>query len=162
MADHFGTLCIKGLNLNGRVLGISGMQIPVTSGEFDRRSTCMQCTYLTHWVIILTHWRRFLSYRNRSDDLQSKSVDWFLYDRNILHERLNCCCMQRFIYHTHPRSHPCSLLNKSWARCQTKKEKIRNIFRQLLPTNAFAKFKFWIKKSCYRLMEKLSNRFGKG
>ena len=123
MADHFGTLCIKGLNLNGRVLGISGMQIPVTSGEFDRRSTCMQCTYLTHWVIILTHWRRFLSYRNQSDDLQSKSVDWFLYDRNILHERLNCCCMQRFIYHTHPRSHPCSLLNKSWAWCQTKKKK---------------------------------------
>ena len=28
--------------------------------------------------------RKFLSYGNQSVDLQSKSVDWFLYDRNLL------------------------------------------------------------------------------
>ena len=28
-----------------------------------------------------------LSYRNQSIDLQSKSVDWFLYDTGLCHER---------------------------------------------------------------------------
>ena len=31
-------------------------------------------------------WRRSLSYRNQSIDLQSKSMDWFLYDRDFCHE----------------------------------------------------------------------------
>ena len=30
-----------------------------------------------------------LPYRNRSIDLQSKSMDWFLYDRDLRHERVN-------------------------------------------------------------------------
>ena len=30
-----------------------------------------------------------LSYRNQSIDLQSKSVDWFLYDRDLYQERVN-------------------------------------------------------------------------
>ena len=34
-------------------------------------------------------WRRSLPYRNQSIDLQSKSVDWFLYDRDFLNERVN-------------------------------------------------------------------------
>ena len=33
-------------------------------------------------------WRRFLSYRNRSTDLQSKSIEWFLYDRDLFHVTL--------------------------------------------------------------------------
>ena len=33
--------------------------------------------------------RRPLSYRNQSTDLQSKSMDWFLYDRGLRHERVN-------------------------------------------------------------------------
>ena len=33
--------------------------------------------------------RRSLSYRNQSIDLQSKSIDWFLYDKNLRHERVN-------------------------------------------------------------------------
>ena len=28
-------------------------------------------------------WRRYLSYRNQSINLYSKSVDWFLYDRDF-------------------------------------------------------------------------------
>ena len=35
-------------------------------------------------------WRRFLSYRNQSTDLQSKSVDWFLNDKDVSNERVNC------------------------------------------------------------------------
>ena len=34
-------------------------------------------------------WGRFLSYRNQSIDLLCKSLDWFLYDRDLLHERAN-------------------------------------------------------------------------
>ena len=33
--------------------------------------------------------RRPLSYRNQSIDLQSKSMDWFLYDNGLRHERVN-------------------------------------------------------------------------
>ena len=31
---------------------------------------------------------RSLSYKNQSIDLQSKSMDWFLYDRKLRHERV--------------------------------------------------------------------------
>ena len=34
-------------------------------------------------------WRRPLSYRNQSTDLQSKAMDWFLYDNSFRHERVN-------------------------------------------------------------------------
>ena len=33
-------------------------------------------------------WRRPLSYRNQSIDLRSKSMDWFLYDNGLCHERV--------------------------------------------------------------------------
>ena len=34
-------------------------------------------------------WRRSLSYKNQSIDLLYKSMDWFLYDRDLCHERVN-------------------------------------------------------------------------
>ena len=34
-------------------------------------------------------WQRSLSYRNQSIDLLSKSMDWFLYDRDLRHERVS-------------------------------------------------------------------------
>ena len=33
-------------------------------------------------------WRRPLSYRNQSIDLIRKSMDWFLYDNGLRHERV--------------------------------------------------------------------------
>ena len=33
-------------------------------------------------------WRRSISYRNQSIDLGSKSMDWFLYDNGLRHERV--------------------------------------------------------------------------
>ena len=33
-------------------------------------------------------WRRPLSYKNQSIDLQSKSMDWFLYDNGLRDERI--------------------------------------------------------------------------
>ena len=37
-------------------------------------------------------WRRPLSYRNQSIDLLHKSMDWFLYDNGLRHERVKCFC----------------------------------------------------------------------
>ena len=34
-------------------------------------------------------WRRPISYRNQSIDLLGKSMDWFLYDIGLCHERVN-------------------------------------------------------------------------
>ena len=34
-------------------------------------------------------WRRSLSYTNQSTDLLCKSMDWFVYDRGLCHERGN-------------------------------------------------------------------------
>ena len=33
-------------------------------------------------------WQRSLSYRSQIIDLQTKSVDWFLFDRDLRHERV--------------------------------------------------------------------------
>ena len=39
-------------------------------------------------VCLTLSWRRSLSYRNQSIDLQSKSMDWFLYDIGLRDERV--------------------------------------------------------------------------
>ena len=52
------------------------------------------------WMIVLSvtvlmvqgltlSWRRSKSYRNQSIDFQSKPIDWFLYDRDLRHERVD-------------------------------------------------------------------------
>ena len=41
---------------------------------------------------LILSWRRPLSYRNQSFDLRSKSMDWFLYDKGLRHERANWLC----------------------------------------------------------------------
>ena len=52
---------------------------------------CFIHTYLYHsfihsFIDLTLSWRRPLSYRNQSIDLQSKSMDWFLYDDGLRHE----------------------------------------------------------------------------
>ena len=43
-------------------------------------------------ILIYNHltlsWQRPLWYRNQSIDLPSKSMDWFLYDNGLRHERV--------------------------------------------------------------------------
>ena len=62
----------------------------------------MQCkiifTTFEVWVwqgfyLILSWWRP-LSYRNQSTELQSKSMDWFLYDSGLRHERVRSLIFQ--------------------------------------------------------------------
>ena len=48
------------------------------------------------WVKSLTlSWRRPLSYRNQSTDLLRKSMDWFLYDSGLRHERVKYVHVKR-------------------------------------------------------------------
>ena len=41
------------------------------------------------FLILTLSWRRPIPYRNQSTDLRSKSMDWFLYDIGLRHERVN-------------------------------------------------------------------------
>ena len=43
-------------------------------------------------TLLTLSWRRALSYRNQSIDLQSKLIDWFLYNNGLCHERVNRHC----------------------------------------------------------------------
>ena len=46
-------------------------------------------------------WRSSLLYGNQSNDLQNKSMDWFLYKRNFHYERVNAlllACIYRDIF----------------------------------------------------------------
>ena len=52
-------------------------------------------------------WRRPLSYRNESTDLQCKSVDWFLYDNSLRHEKVN------IIYLIQSTIHRCSMVKRN-------------------------------------------------
>ena len=48
---------------------------------YDKSYRCAQLQ-----VSLTLSWRRPLSYRNQSIDLQSKSMDWFLYDNDLMKE----------------------------------------------------------------------------
>ena len=44
-------------------------------------------------------WRRPLSYRKQSIDLLCKSMDWFLYDNGLRHERVKYIYFKNMPYH---------------------------------------------------------------
>ena len=43
----------------------------------------------TEQATLTLSWRRPISYRNQSIDLLRKSMDWFLYDIGLRHERVS-------------------------------------------------------------------------
>ena len=47
---------------------------------------CYFPPFISHSLTL--SWRRSLSYRKQSIDLLSKSVDWFLYDNGLRHDRV--------------------------------------------------------------------------
>ena len=57
----------------------------------------------TNWLTL--SWRRPLSYRKQSIDLPSKSMDWFLYDNGLRHEKVKRGCspfQPRAAFHIKP------------------------------------------------------------
>ena len=47
------------------------------------------CGMINNVMHLTLSYGRPLSYRNQSIDLHSKSMDWFLYDKDLRHERVN-------------------------------------------------------------------------
>ena len=47
--------------------------------------------------VLTLSWRRPLSYRNQSTDLLRKSMDWFLCDNGLRHERVKCLFFKKNI-----------------------------------------------------------------
>ena len=60
--------------------------------KFQKRLTCSKILLLGScsqcFLALTLSWRGPLSYRNQSIDLQSKSMDWFLFDNGLRHERV--------------------------------------------------------------------------
>ena len=68
-----------------------------------------------HHACLALSWRRSLSYRNQSIDLLCKSIDWFLYDRGLRHERVETLyfkCLLRFWVHLWQVIHETIVLKK--------------------------------------------------
>ena len=51
-------------------------------------------------LITTLSWRRPLSYRKQSIDLLHKSMDWFLYDNGLRHERVNFFVLVAWLAHS--------------------------------------------------------------
>ena len=56
--------------------------------DYDKIIDIYASKYPRRMLLTLSWWR-LLSYRNQSIGLQSKSMDWSLYDNNLHHERVN-------------------------------------------------------------------------
>ena len=61
---------------------------PVSRGFWWQISVLKKILFLICEKNLTLSWRRSLSYRNQSTDLQSKSMNWFLYDKDLRHERV--------------------------------------------------------------------------
>ena len=69
-------------------------------------------------------WRKSLSYRNQFIDLQSKSIDWFLYDKYLRHERVKRASVLTFQSRLH---HIISItVSKSWS-FESRGDEIKNL-----------------------------------
>ena len=60
---------------------------------YTLQNTITYLKVVKYWVftgrdLLTLSWRRSISYRNRFIDLQSKPMDWFLYDISLHHERV--------------------------------------------------------------------------
>ena len=60
----------------------------INTFEYEQRRLKMHFSSVNYWFLLTLSWRRPLSYRKQSIDLQSKSVDWLLYDNGLLQERV--------------------------------------------------------------------------
>ena len=93
--------------------------------------------------------RRLLSYRNQSNDLQSKSMDWCLYDNGLRHKRVKC-----FSIFAGKHLYRSVFFNKYSCRMQLKLSLFKNRFRHWCFPDSYLKFLRTIflkrgKKHCY-------------
>ena len=65
-------------------IGKQTQTVPILKNAKSFRSHSQEPVIFPDALTLLI--QRCLSYRNKSTDLQSKSLDWFLYDRYLRHE----------------------------------------------------------------------------
>ena len=53
------------------------------------RDSSQWMKWIEDFINLTLSWRRLLSCRNQSIDFRSKSMNWFLYDNGLRHERVN-------------------------------------------------------------------------
>ena len=82
--------------------------------DYFRRT--LQHRYLTgFWMCcFILSWRTSLSYRNRCIDLQIKSMDWFLYNRNLPHERVKLQRLRQKWFRNFTTSHSFTFTKRSY------------------------------------------------
>ena len=51
-------------------------------------------------LILTLSWQRSVSYRNQPIDLQSKQIDWFLYNKDLRHKRVERVSKKLYVIHT--------------------------------------------------------------
>ena len=78
-------------------------------------------TWWTATETLTLSWRGLLSYRNQFIDLQSKSMDWFLYDNGLRHERIQQNCRKWILTQSEAVARRCStgkvFLEICWNMC---------------------------------------------
>ena len=62
---------------------------PVNFAKFSRTTFLSLSIFSQPWFFLTLSWRKPLSYRNQAIELLCKSMDWFLYDNGLRHERVN-------------------------------------------------------------------------
>ena len=71
----------------GQIKGQIKTKTKKTCYTLQHVRTNSQCMFIKS--VLNLSWRRPLLYRNQSIDLQSRSINWFLNDKNLRHERFN-------------------------------------------------------------------------
>ena len=77
-------------SLHGKTLLLISKKAPKVNNclRLLNRGWSVSIRRIFHNVTLTLSWQRSLSYRKQSTDLQSKSMDWFLHDRELHHERV--------------------------------------------------------------------------
>ena len=76
-------------------------QVSKAAPNHNLNWTCTCCSDNVHGsngCLLTLSWLRSLSYRNQSTDLLCKSMDWFLYDTDLGHERVKSCVSTGHIF----------------------------------------------------------------
>ena len=72
-----------------RMISCSCFPLYTSVENYDKILLCLTLCFYTGKLYLTLSWRRSLSYRNQFIDLLSKSMDWFLHDSDLRHERVN-------------------------------------------------------------------------
>ena len=68
-----------------------------TELKYNKYLLELHCSFVVKGDLTLLC-RKPLSYKNQSIDLESKSIDWFLYDTNLSHERVKMSSFRGAIF----------------------------------------------------------------